>query len=70
MSTAAASSAVNLASCLPVVASLLDGGERAAGALFRAVGGERVAAGGAAGLNVNDESDLEQAAALASGEGR
>lgn len=52
--------------CLPVVADLLDRGERAACALFRAVGGRRVAMPGA-GLNVNDEEDLARAnAAVAS----
>lgn len=60
--------AVYTSDCLPVVAGLLDAGERAAGALFRAVDGRRVHVGDRAAVNVNDEDDLRRAEALATEE--
>jgi len=60
--------AVYGAACLPVVTGLLDDGERAAGALFRAVRGRRVPVGDRAAVNVNDEDELRRAEALAAEE--
>jgi len=56
--------AVYPVSCLATVVELLEGGERAAQALFQTVGGVRVQGASGASVNVNSAADLAQVAAL------
>ncbi len=57
-------------SCLATVVELLESGERAARALFQAVGGVRVQGASGASVNVNSAADLAEVTARLQGDGK
>jgi molybdenum cofactor cytidylyltransferase len=62
--------AVYPTSCLATVVELLESGERAARALFQAVGGVRVQGASGASVNVNSAADLAEVTARLQGDGK